>query len=742
VGTTPQVLDSGVYLMPDAVHNIVTDPTNPAQLMKILNSPDYNEIWPRPVVTYAEIHGISEPKNLPATDSVRPADDRLEPGEPHAIVGTSSLYNRESAPIAGDPFHPSTGREGHPGIWMIQGTDAGVVKNSDIYGVRIVGVVPKPFRQPISRSGANSADYAAASGLLYDGRADNFVEGYASVHSERWKILGEFPVRKFDDAGNQLVDPKGDFDTSFAAKIPADVPYFYQGIDKNGMTLFSEMTWRSSVAGEVRTDCGGCHAHSIAPVEFSGTAAGRRVPIKANGISSSDPMIANGLWDLTQKTPLLATAADGSTLVRTVPAGLVGAEYYRDVMPILTARCVSCHSTAGNKSGTDLAFDGTTRADDAYFRLVKDNAAKYGGAPPGGNYTYPQLSRYVRANQARQSLIVWKLFGQRLDGRLNTDRTDDLDFTPHSGSHGATAEECRTIARWIDLGCPINFTSAGHVGFRYTDDNTLPMINIGTPARGMNLSFDNVLRIGVSDGESPVNWSSLSVSLDTSLADGVNPVPVSLSSLNRPVGSSVAYITLPSALQLDREMLLVVTVADTKGNSNRAVQRFWISSDPNTTPEGIPPRPDIAAPLPPDGDGTTVATNDPSTTSGTTGTTGTTDSTSGSGTTSGTTGGTTDGTTSGTGSTGTGSTGGTGSTSGTTDSTGSTDGTVTTGGPVVTTTESTPTPSSTGAVSTVGSGGGCVASNGGDSGILFVLAVPFLVTLLRRRLSASPLCGK
>jgi hypothetical protein len=60
----------------------------------------------------------------------------------------------------------------------------------------------------------------------------------------------------------------------------------------------------------------------------------------------------------------------------------------------------------------------------------------------------------------------------------------------------------------------------------------------------------------------------------------------------------------------------------------------------------------------------------------------------------------------------------------------------------VTTTESTPTPSSTGAVSTVGSGGGCVASNGGDSGILFVLAVPFLVTLLRRRLSASPLCGK
>src|SRR4029453_5082365 len=148
--------------------------------------------------------------------------------------------------------------------------------------------------------------------------------------------------------------------------------------------------------------------------------------------------------------------ASGNPNVRLQGPGMVGIEYFHDVLPILQRRCVSCHSTSGNTTGTDLAFDGTARDTDPYFRLAKAPLGKYGGAPPGGSYSYPQISKYVRANQARQSLIAWKLFGARLDGRANSDRSHDLDFAAHSKPHGATLDECRAIARWIDLGCPID----------------------------------------------------------------------------------------------------------------------------------------------------------------------------------------------------------------------------------------------------------------------------------------------
>jgi hypothetical protein len=595
-GDNPLVLDSGIYLIPDAINGAVTDPNDSRQLVKLLNTPEYNEIWPRPVVSYQAIHGIAEPKTLPWTDSVRPSDNRLEPAEPHAVVGTSSLYNRESAQIHGDPFKPLRGRELHSGTWMVQGTDTGVVKDSDIHAVRIIGVSPKPFRAPVS----GGADYKEIKHLLLDSRADSIVEGYASVHAERWKIIAEIPLRKYDQNGQPILDPTGVPDTSFAAKVPADTPFFYQGIDKNGMTLFSEMTWRSAVAGEVRTDCGGCHAHSIAPVEFAGTAAGARMPIKADGIASNDPMIADGLWNVTTRTPMLSSDSSGKPTVRVVQAGMVEIEYHRDVRQILEARCVSCHSTVGNKSGTDLAFDGVGPLYDPYFRLVKDENAAFGGAAPGGKYSYPQLTKYVRANQARQSLLVWKLFGQRLDGRSNADRADDLDFTPHSAPHGATIEECRTIARWIDLGCPIDFHTPGHEGFRYTDDNLLPVINLGTPARGFNAKdgdFDNTIRIGITDAESGVDWSTLQVSIDTDLSDGVNPAPISLASLARPSYSAVAWIPLSMSLPLDREMMLVTTVKDKVGNMNRDVRRFWVSKSQGTQPDGVPERP--ATPEPP-----------------------------------------------------------------------------------------------------------------------------------------------
>jgi Tat protein secretion system quality control protein TatD with DNase activity len=60
---------------------------------------------------------------------------------------------------------------------------------------------------------------------------------------ERLRILGEIQVRKFGADGKQPLDPDGNPDTSFLAKIPADVAWTFQTLDKRGMELSAEGTF-------------------------------------------------------------------------------------------------------------------------------------------------------------------------------------------------------------------------------------------------------------------------------------------------------------------------------------------------------------------------------------------------------------------------------------------------------------------------------------------------------------------
>ncbi len=66
----------------------------------------------------------------------------------------------------------------------------------------------------------------------------------------------------------QPLDPDGNPDTSFLAKIPADVAWTFQTLDRHGMVLNMSQTWHQLRPGEIRTNCGGCHAHSQQPTPF------------------------------------------------------------------------------------------------------------------------------------------------------------------------------------------------------------------------------------------------------------------------------------------------------------------------------------------------------------------------------------------------------------------------------------------------------------------------------------------
>lgn len=196
--SVPQI-DSGIYLLK---HGEIVD--EPADLRLIKNDPNYNECWPRAVVPYERIYGIKEPAQLPTLKNDGKRSKHLPEGTPFGLVGTSSLYKRESYPNGAVPEGSVTagwnGRNkndawrgldaftshgnGMPINWHNQGADAGLYSNDDVHAIRILAMEPTTDR-----------NRGAKSGRLFHSHA-----------MERLRILGEIPVRKFEN-GKQPVDP-------------------------------------------------------------------------------------------------------------------------------------------------------------------------------------------------------------------------------------------------------------------------------------------------------------------------------------------------------------------------------------------------------------------------------------------------------------------------------------------------------------------------------------------------------
>lgn len=579
-------LKSGLYLIPDATTNQIT---NKNELVLIKDDPLYNEMWPKPVLSYQAMYGVDKPAILPSTLG----HETIKTGQAIGLVGTSSMYNRQSSPNGNDtdadklanadqgaPFQSSTSREIHRGDWTIQGTDAGVYQNADIYGVRIISTPAKPFTKVINKYSDERARWDNITPYLQDKRLERVVARYGSFHGERWEILGEFPL-----TNKETTDLQGNPDSSWVAKIPADTPFLIQTIDNKGMALNSELAWRGLKSGEVRTDCGGCHAHSIEPLDFSSTEASKNLASKEDitakimseitGVNYTDSRIKNGVWDLTtSSTPLLSGAID-SPEVSFVDGSIIGVEFNRDVRPILNGKCITCHTAEGEANG--LVFDGIAE-NDAYLKL------KNTGKPEGGNYNFPQKSHYIRTSQARESLLTWVFWGERLDGRTNDTRTTDIDYT--NEVHDAhlslviSDEEKRTIARWIDLGSPINFPETNGMG--YTDDNQLPIINI-------NVNTDNqVLTVGFMDAHSGIDWSSIKVNY----APVVVPSNIEMNIKEESASSSICETpknltastsdringvnTYRLSMEMSTTYLIEVEVLDKWGNKNIASKKLKI----------------------------------------------------------------------------------------------------------------------------------------------------------------------
>jgi hypothetical protein len=596
-------VDGGLYLIKDG-----KPIDEPAQMLLIKNDPKYNEQWPRALVPYKRIYGIDEPKKLPVLANDGSLSPHLPAGTPFGLVGTSSLYKRESYPngvvkpgtvtavYAGkdgtgyqdlDPFNSADPLASLN--WFNQGADAGRYTNDDIHAIRILAMEPTTDRQKGPHSGKTFRSHA----------------------SERLRILGEIPVHKFT-GDKQPTDPDGNPDTSFLAKIPADTAFTFQTLDKNGMVLNMAQTWHQLRPGEIRHDCGGCHAHSQKPTEFKLTAA-------------SKPEYE--IFDLTSRTPLLTNKAKDESGKKWDTAGETGlrfdksiknVEFYRDVKPILDRSCAACHTKNASAPPAKLVLDDDKIVDlpdnsdvpGTYYRLAMDYAGRFGHKPVNGAWRNHNASRYIRMFQSRRSLLTWKIFGKRLDGWSNDDfptetepgnpRTlklkgeavvdvasnrnkADLDFTGSimpppeavkSGKVAALTDEDRlTLVRWIDLGCPIDLDydpkNSKSNGYGWMLDDHRPTLTLQSPKPNANPPLERI-RIGMYD-YGGLDVSSLEVVADfavNGIAAGQN-----LAAKFESVGPGIWELKLTEPLKVARGVLKV-SVKDRQGNVTRIERTF------------------------------------------------------------------------------------------------------------------------------------------------------------------------
>ncbi len=233
-------------------------------------------------------------------------------------------------------------------------------------------------------------------------------------------------------------------DRSFKVEVPADTPFTFQSLDEEGLALVNGTNWRQVFAGK-GTTCTGCHARYTPGPPFAGSIAASQPP---------------------------------------TPIGLSGPglriEYLKDVQPIFDRKCIQCHGATAATTGASLDLrdapgiyfptsgGGPGIWNRSYERLMQTNVAGVEVPPTQmtvNGQSVPPLSqdaiffsKYVANGRSRQSLLVWKLHGQRLDGFTNATFPNDVDYSgaamppPNSGVPPLTPQELDTLELWADLG--------------------------------------------------------------------------------------------------------------------------------------------------------------------------------------------------------------------------------------------------------------------------------------------------
>ncbi len=505
----------------------------------VVDFPEYHEIMARAVVPYRAIYGITHP-GIDETGSTTQyarghenmglEDPRLPAGSPFALSGASSLYDRETRAMNGIPWNMKDGGGTMSGRTYTNlasdGADLAIYDNDEVYGIRVMIPVPGI---PLGYSGG--------------------IEQWAGVQKHHLRILGEFPVRKADGS---LLDDQGNPDTSFMVKLPADTPFLFQSLDKRGMALDIETTSRSMIRGEQQL-CIGCHVHtregmdpysSVAKLDTAapfGDFSGDSAPLMTVD-DKGNPDVRNARSIYGAMLPVGATSRRSFSV-----------DWVNGVADVIGKRCASCHAEGKPAQQlTGLRLDGDSRTYDLLIRNAykreDGERINYNTLPGDGlndvlnetlgtdritrNWSCCLSSRWVARNSARSSMLIWALYGERLDGRnpstglpwgaagesvpasvpagLRNVPVDNFvpmrehpEVWPRVAEHADYVAdmpevEKRLIARWLDLGAP---------KLNAHDDTMRPVLTVTPILQGGGVSQ---VYVGLWD-DSPLDYNSFLV---------------------------------------------------------------------------------------------------------------------------------------------------------------------------------------------------------------------------------------
>ena len=222
-----------------------------AEPLRLAMKDGFQMAWPRAVVPYAAIYGSEQPR--------APSRMLADAAEAAAWIGDTALE--------------------------LEG-----ISKADLQAVRVLAIVPRPFREPVKDSSS--------------GRPR--VAGFRSVHGQSWKLLGEMPLRSEEggDASAAL---------GFIARIPARTPYLVQLLGRGGKVLHTMPAASAAEAGENRI-----RGRTLSEVE-----------------TLSLRTEQDGVWDLTRVTPRLDWSASARPSVKVDERPSVDVEFRRDILPAL-----------------------------------------------------------------------------------------------------------------------------------------------------------------------------------------------------------------------------------------------------------------------------------------------------------------------------------------------------------------------------------------------------------------------
>ena len=227
--------------------------------------------------------------------------------------------------------------------------------------------------------------------------------------------------------------------------------------------------------------------------------------------------------------------------------------------------------------------------------------------------------------QSRRSLLIWKVFGKRMDGWANEDlpyetTPGDPRSLSHKGKPAAdtpqnrelahvgftggimpppeavagtyagpdgvkikvaalTAEDRLTLVRWIDLGCPIDLdfdpAKPEARAHGWTLDDLRPTLTLTYPKAGVNESVTRLL-VGMHDYDTGLDLKSFRVVADfpvAGVAAGEN-----LAEKFKALPDGRWELTLPQPIKDLRLGKVTVAVSDRQGNVSRIERTFSVGS--------------------------------------------------------------------------------------------------------------------------------------------------------------------